>query len=145
MGVAREKAEVDTEIIDSTNFGRASWSESPAFVTGPRTSTPVLRGYRGREITKAIDPWPHSEAGRFHRGIAIVMVAVAALVIAAGAVLHHGGADLAVLGAAAVISGLAAVFLLADLRDARAGYPWAEEELGGAAGGPGSPRPRAFG
>ena len=23
-----------------------------------------------REITKALDPWPHSETGRFHRGIA---------------------------------------------------------------------------
>ena len=100
---------------------------------------------QGREITKAIDPWPHSEAGRFHRGIAIVMVAVAALVIAAGAVLHHGGADLAVLGAAAVISGLAAVFLLADFRDARTGYPWAEDELGAAARDPASPRPRVFG
>lgn len=24
----------------------------------------------GREITRAVDPWPHSETGRFHRGIA---------------------------------------------------------------------------
>ena len=24
----------------------------------------------GRELTREIDPWPHSEAGRFHRGIA---------------------------------------------------------------------------
>jgi hypothetical protein len=24
----------------------------------------------GREVTREIDPWPHSEAGRFHRGIA---------------------------------------------------------------------------
>ena len=24
----------------------------------------------GREVVRQIDPWPHSEAGRFHRGIA---------------------------------------------------------------------------
>lgn len=25
---------------------------------------------QGREVTREIDPWPHSEAGRFHRGLA---------------------------------------------------------------------------
>ena len=32
---------------------------------------------RGREIVRPLDPWPHSEAGRFHRGIALLMVALA--------------------------------------------------------------------
>lgn len=31
-----------------------------------------------REIMRPIDPWPHSEAGRFHRGIAVVIAAIAA-------------------------------------------------------------------
>ena len=32
----------------------------------------------GRELTREIDPWPHSEAGRFHRGIAcwVALIAV---------------------------------------------------------------------
>ena len=28
----------------------------------------------GREIVRPLDPWPHSEAGRFHRGISLLMV-----------------------------------------------------------------------
>ena len=32
---------------------------------------------RGREIVRPSDPWPHSEAGRFHRAISLLMVALA--------------------------------------------------------------------
>lgn len=28
--------------------------------------------HEGREISRAMDPWPHSEAGRFHRGISLI-------------------------------------------------------------------------
>ena len=34
---------------------------------------------RGREIVRPLDPWPHSEAGRFHRVIALLMVTLGAL------------------------------------------------------------------
>ena len=27
----------------------------------------------GREVVRAMDPWPHSEAGRFHRGISLAV------------------------------------------------------------------------
>lgn len=30
-----------------------------------------------REITRQLDPWPHSEAGRFHRGISLIIAIVA--------------------------------------------------------------------
>ena len=30
-----------------------------------------------REVTRQLDPWPHSEAGRFHRGISLVISAIA--------------------------------------------------------------------
>lgn len=30
-----------------------------------------------REITRQLDPWPHSEAGRFHRGISLVISVIA--------------------------------------------------------------------
>lgn len=93
----------------------------------------------GREITRSMDPWPHSEAGRFHRGIAIVLAVLAVLVIGAGAALHQAPADLAVLGAAAVASALAALFLLADFRHSPSGYPWPEGERSGTA--PAAPSP----
>ena len=83
----------------------------------------------GREITRAIDPWPHSEAGRFHRGIALAMVGFALLVICAGVGLNHEPADLAVLGAAFLISSLIGLRLLADFRSVPSGFPWTEEEL----------------
>ena len=37
----------------------------------------------GREVVRAMDPWPHSEAGRFHRGISVVLALVAGLILAA--------------------------------------------------------------
>ena len=36
---------------------------------------------RGREIVRAVDPWPHSEAGRFHRGLSLLLVVLAGLVL----------------------------------------------------------------
>jgi hypothetical protein len=85
----------------------------------------------GREIARALDSWPHSEAGRFHRGIALAMVGFGLLVICAGAGLNHGAADLAVLGAAFLVSSVTGLSLLADFRSAPSGFPWPEEELSG--------------
>ena len=36
----------------------------------------------GREVVRAMDPWPHSEAGRFHRGISLAVALVAGLILA---------------------------------------------------------------
>jgi hypothetical protein len=88
---------------------------------------------RGREVTRALDPWPHSEAGRFHRAIAVSMVGFGILVIGAAGVLHHRAADLAVLGAALLICAAIGLYLLADLRSSPAGFPWPEVEQGGVA------------
>ena len=35
----------------------------------------------GREVTRALAPWPHSEAGRFHRGMSMVLVGLAAVLL----------------------------------------------------------------
>ena len=91
----------------------------------------------GREVTLALDPWPHSEAGRFHRVIAIAIVCFGLLVLGAGAALHHRSGDLAVLGGALLVSSSVALYLLADLRRTPSGFPWAEGELSGPA-----PQPR---
>ena len=82
----------------------------------------------GREIARALDAWPHSEAGRFHRGIALAMVGFALLVILAGAGLNRGAGDLAVLGAALLAATGIGLFLLADLRSTPSGFPWPEGE-----------------
>jgi len=87
----------------------------------------------GREVTRALDPWPHSEAGRFHRGIAVAIVAFGALVVCAGVALNHGPGDLVVLGAALAICGGVGLYLLADLRSSQSGFPWPEGQLSGAA------------
>ena len=53
----------------------------------------------GREIVRPLDPWPHSEAGRFHRGLSLVLVALALLVLVAAGVRNHEPAEAALLGA----------------------------------------------
>jgi len=83
---------------------------------------------RGRQISRALDPWPHSEAGHFHRGIALSMVGFGMLVTCAGAVLEHRPADLAVLGAALLLLTAVGVYLLADFRSSPPGFPWPEGE-----------------
>jgi hypothetical protein len=99
----------------------------------------------GRQIAQALDPWPHSEAGRFHRGIAVAMVGFAALMICAGAGLNHSAADLVVLGAALLLSTLVGLYLLADLRSAPSGFPWPDGQRSGAAPDPDSPSSRVAG
>ncbi len=88
---------------------------------------------KGREVTRMLDPWPHSEAGHFHRVISVAIVGFGMLVIGAGAMLNHGSADLAVLGGAFLLSTIIGLYLLADLRAAPSGFPWAEGQRSGPA------------
>lgn len=52
-----------------------------------------------REITKPVDPWPYSEAGRFHRGVALVIATVGCFLCLFLMVLFRGAADRVLLGA----------------------------------------------
>lgn len=54
----------------------------------------------GREIARPLDPWPQSEAGRFHRGIAIAIMGLAAVILAIAAVRNHEQSQLALLAPA---------------------------------------------
>ncbi|GAA0714245.1 hypothetical protein Drose_25595 [Dactylosporangium roseum] len=70
----------------------------------------------GREIQRAVDSWPASEAARFHRGIACT-VAVLGLVWPLGTALTGPGPDsLLVLAAAVVMALLLSVPLWSHLR-----------------------------
>ena len=42
----------------------------------------------GREVTRAVAPWPHSEAGRFHRGISLVLVGLAGVLMLVASARH---------------------------------------------------------
>jgi len=78
--------------------------------------------YSGREIVRNVDPWPHSEAGRFHRGIACCVTALAVLIplaLALGRPSVEGG----VLGLAALLAAAASWPLWQHLRRSPAGFP----------------------
>lgn len=51
-----------------------------------------------REITRPVDPWPYSEAGRFHRGVALAVACVGVFVPLLMSLVFHDAADLIVLG-----------------------------------------------
>lgn len=77
----------------------------------------------GREIVRPLDPWPHSEAGRFHRGLSLMLVALALLILVVESVRHHQPAEAAALGAAAIATALAGRLLLRDFRAHPANFP----------------------
>jgi Transposase DDE domain len=78
---------------------------------------------RGREIVRPLDPWPHSEAGRFHRAIALLMVALGVLVVLAAGVRHHEPAEAAVLLGVLALALAAGYRLGRDLRSHPANFP----------------------
>jgi hypothetical protein len=77
----------------------------------------------GREVVRAMDPWPHSEAGRFHRGISVAVASIAGLILVAEAIRNHGPSELAVLGVTLVAVLAAAWRLHAAFRHTPANFP----------------------
>jgi hypothetical protein len=77
----------------------------------------------GREVVRAMDPWPHSEAGRFHRGISLAVTLIAGLILSAEATRNHAPLELAVLGAVLAVVALAAWHLHAAFRTTPANFP----------------------
>ena len=77
----------------------------------------------GREVTREIDPWPYSEAGRFHRGIACC-VALFGILLPLGMLASRPAAVdlLALLGTIALV-GLASVPLARHLWHTPSGFP----------------------
>ena len=77
----------------------------------------------GREVQRAVDAWPASEAARFHRGIAcavVVLGLVWPLAIAAGGV---GRTGLLVLGCAVALALLVSLPLWSHLRRSTVAWP----------------------
>ena len=101
-----------------------------------------------RELTRQVDPWPYSEAGRFHRGIALAVAAVAVFMPTAMLLGADGAGDVIVLTAAVIVALIAGVPLAKHLwhtpsnfpehlrRDASSDAPGAEDSP---PSGPGQP------
>jgi hypothetical protein len=77
----------------------------------------------GREIVRPLDPWPHSEAGRFHRGLSLVLVALALLVVVAAGVRNHAPREAALLGGVLLAALVVGRWLGADFRAHPANFP----------------------
>lgn len=61
----------------------------------------------GREIVRFLDDWPRLEAGRFHRGLALTLIVLAALITGTALFRHHDPTELAALGIVLALSGFA--------------------------------------
>ena len=72
----------------------------------------------GRELVRSLDAWPRSEAGRFHRGISLALVALAGLIAAVVLLRHHELAEAALLTAIVTAAALVGRALAAELRAA---------------------------
>src|SRR4029078_620062 len=68
----------------------------------------------GREIVRPLDPWPHSEAGRFHRTLALMIVCLAVLILAVEAARNHAPSEIILLGGLLLLAGFSARWLLRD-------------------------------
>ncbi|GGL15563.1 hypothetical protein GCM10014719_17020 [Planomonospora parontospora subsp. antibiotica] len=77
----------------------------------------------GREVTRAVDPWPGSEAERFHRGIACTVALLGALWPLAVALGERAPAERAVLAGAAVLIAAGGLPLWSHLRRTAAAFP----------------------
>jgi hypothetical protein len=76
----------------------------------------------GREVIRAVAPWPHSEAGRFHRGISMVLVGCAAVLLVVAAARNLEPSSL-VLGVPMLFTILLGLRYSAHFRAAPANFP----------------------
>ncbi len=91
---------------------------------------------RGREIAQSLDPWPHSEAGRFHRGVCVILVTLAGLISAIALVRSDGTMDLVALLAVFAVAVAVTGRLLAAFRRTPSGFPTPADEAAGVAADP---------
>ena len=78
---------------------------------------------KGREMTREVDPWPHSEAGRFHRGIACTVVALAGLFPLVALVLERDPKEAMILLATIAFVGVAGIPLVSHFWNTPDGFP----------------------
>lgn len=84
----------------------------------------------GREVTRAVDPWPHSEAGRFHRGIAVMLVVLAAFELTVILIRNTAPVDLAILAPLLLLALVSTWWLARDLINTPSNFPEAKPAHG---------------
>lgn len=77
----------------------------------------------GRQVGRNVDPWPNSEAERFHRGIACVVVVLGLVWPLAAMLQNRTALELTVLGAATAAIALGSWPLWSHLHRSPAGFP----------------------
>ena len=100
---------------------RAASNDVP--VTSSIISPASVMPYVEYEIVRPLDPWPHSEAGRFHRVLALLLVCLAGGILVVEAIRHHEPAELALLAGLLAAVGVSVAWLLRDLRRHPANFP----------------------
>lgn len=58
---------------------------------------------KGREVTRQLDPWPHSETGRFHRGVSLAVALMGFILPLMSLLVHSSTADLVLTGGVLVV------------------------------------------
>lgn len=76
-----------------------------------------------REITQPVDPWPHSEAGVFHRGMSLAIMAAGTALPLAMLFVASGAAQRVALAASAVFVVVAAWPMVRSLRNTPTNAP----------------------
>ena len=77
----------------------------------------------GREVVRALDPWPHSEAGRFHHGLSLLLVGLSLLVLVVAGARHHESSEAALVLALVALAAATGRWLLRDLRAHPTNFP----------------------
>lgn len=77
---------------------------------------------QGRQISRNVDPWPHSEAGRFHRGIACAVTVLAAC-IPLISMIGRSALETAILAGVVVLVVIFSLPLWSHLRRTPAAFP----------------------
>jgi hypothetical protein len=80
-------------------------------------------GVDAREITAPVDPWPYSEAGMFHRGMSLCILAAAFVLPAAMLIAARSVAEYVTLTATLVVVALAAWPMARSLRNKPVSIP----------------------
>lgn len=85
----------------------------------------------GREVVRQLDPWPHSEAGRFHRGISVALLCLAGLLAVVEMARNPEPLPLALLGGVLLADLVLLRHMTTAFLAAPSGFP-GEEAQGGA-------------
>ena len=119
--------------VDTDHHQRvAHYRARPAVCNACPAKADCTDSDHGRQVSRALDPWPHSEAGRFHRGVCIVLVVLAAVIAGLALIRSDGPTEAAVLAALLGVSVAAASRLLESFRRTPSGFPAPPDESVGA-------------